>query len=160
MYHFEYNVLTMRLSLIYAIECSTYIFTELPKDKTMKTLFLSALLVSGAFTSMAADNPSLTGKWKIHQSVAGNDSDSDCTFTQNDDGLSGSCTADSGSGQIAGKVEGTKVSFSYETQYNGSPLTVKYMGTLDSAGKITGSVVVEEFSVDGDFTATPAKKEN
>lgn len=123
----------------------------------MKTLLLSALMVCGAAASLAADNPSLTGKWKIHQSVMGNDSDSDCTFAQKDNDLTGSCTADQGSGKIIGKIDGNKVSWLYETEYNGSPLTVKFTGTVDSAGKIAGAVSVEQFGVDGEFTAMPAK---
>lgn len=126
----------------------------------MRSLILAALLASAAVTCMAADNASLTGKWKIHQSVMGNDSDSDCTFTQKDNDLTGSCTADQGSGKIIGKIDGTKVSWSYETEYNGSPLTVKFTGALDSAGKIAGTVSVEQFGVDGDFTATPVKDKN
>ena len=123
----------------------------------MRTLILSALLASAAFTSLAADNASLTGKWKIHQTVAGNESDSDCTFTQKENELTGSCTADQGSGKVTGKIDGNKVSWSYESEYNGSPLTVKFAGTLDPTGKIAGSVTVEQFGVDGDFTATPVK---
>lgn len=123
----------------------------------MRALLLAALLASAAVTSMAADNASLTGKWKIHQSVMGNESDSNCTFTQKNNDLTGSCTADQGSGKITGKVDGNKVSWSYETDYNGAPLTVKFTGTVDSAGKIAGSVSVEQFGVDGDFTATPVK---
>ena len=123
----------------------------------MRTLILSALLASAAINSMAASSASLTGKWKVHQSVAGNDNNSDCTFTQKDNDLTGSCTADQGSGKIAGKIDGNKVSWSYETEYIGSPLTVKYAGTLDSTGNIAGSVNVEQFGVEGDFTATPVK---
>jgi hypothetical protein len=126
----------------------------------MRTLILSAFLGVATLTSMAADNVSLTGKWKIHQSVAGNDSDSDCTFTQKDNDLTGTCTADQGSGKITGKIDGNKVSWSYESEYNGSPLTVKYSGTVDSTGKIAGSLSVEQFGVDGDFTATPVQDKN
>jgi len=126
----------------------------------MRSLILLALLASAAVTSMAADNASLTGKWKIHQSVMGNESDSDCTFTQKDNDLTGSCTADQGSGKVTGKIDGAKVSWSYDTEYNGSPLTVKFTGTLDSTGKIAGAVSVEQFGVDGDFTATPVKDQN
>ena len=126
----------------------------------MRTLILTAFLAFATLNSMAADNTSLTGKWKIHQSVMGNDSDSDCTFTQKDNDLTGSCTADQGSGKITGKLDGNKVSWSYETEYNGSPLTVKFTGTLDSTGKIAGAVSVEQFGVDGEFTATPVKDKN
>jgi hypothetical protein len=123
----------------------------------MRKLLLSALLLSATVTCIAADNVSLTGKWKIHQSVMGNDSDSICTFTQKDNDLTGICTADQGTGKFTGKVDGNKVSWTYETEYNGSPLTVKYAGTLDSTGNIAGSVNVEQFGAEGDFTATPAK---
>jgi hypothetical protein len=126
----------------------------------MRTLILSAFLACAALPSVAADNALLTGKWKIHQSVMGNDSDSDCTLTQKDNDLAGSCTADQGSGKLTGKIDGNKVSWSYETEYNGSPLTVKFTGTLDSAGIIAGTVSVEQFGVDGDFTATPVKEKN
>jgi hypothetical protein len=150
----------MRESLKYSAGTGISVPIYFHKDKQMKTLLLSALLASAAVVSMAADNASLTGKWNIHQSVMGNDSDSVCTFTQKDNDLTGSCTADQGSGKITGKVDGNNVSWSYETEYNGSPLTVKFTGTLGSAGKITGNVSVEQFGVDGDFTATPDKKEN
>ena len=95
-------------------------------------------------------------KWKLHQSIAGNDNDSECTFTQKDNDLTGSCTADQGTVTLAGKVDGKKVSWSYDSEYNGTPLTVKFTGTLDS-DKITGEVEVDPFSVTGDFTATQVK---
>ena len=123
----------------------------------MRALLLSVILASAAVTSLAADNISITGKWKIHQTVMGNASDSDCIFTQKDHDLSGSCTAEQGSGKFTGKIDENKVSWTYETEYNGSSLTVKYAGTLDSTGNIAGSVNVEQFGVEGDFTATPAK---
>lgn len=123
----------------------------------MRTLLLSALLASATFTSMAADSASLTGKWKVHLSVMGNASDSDCTFAQKDNILTGSCTSEQGSGKFTGKVDGNKVSWAYESEYNGAPITVNYAGTLDSTGNIAGSVNVEPYGVDGDFTATPAK---
>ncbi len=124
----------------------------------MKTLLLSALLAFATVTALAADNAPLTGKWKVHSSIAGNDSDSECTFTQKDNDLTGSCSTDQGSSKATGKVDGTKITWSYDSEYNGSPLTVKFSGTLDSAaGKIAGSVSVEQFGVDGDFTATTVK---
>ena len=124
----------------------------------MRTLFLSVLLASTAIVSLAADNASLNGKWKIHNEVMGNGSDMICTFTQKDSDLSGTCTSDNGDGKVTGKVDGSKITWSYVSQYNGDPLTTKYSGTLDSAaGKITGTLAVEQFGVDGEFTATPEK---
>jgi hypothetical protein len=125
----------------------------------MRRLLLSMLLASAASVSLAADNASLSGKWKVHSTVAGNESDLECTFTQKDNDLSGTCTTDSGDKNITGKVDGAKISWSYDADYNGTPLTVKYSGTLDSDGKLAGGVHVDPFDVDGDFTATAPKKD-
>jgi hypothetical protein len=122
----------------------------------MKVLLPSALLVSAALTSFAADNASLTGKWKIHSSIAGNDSDSECTLTQTETDISGTCkTAEGKDSKATGKVDGAKVNWSFESEYNGTPLTIKYSATLDATvGKIAGTVSVDPFGVEGDFTAT------
>jgi hypothetical protein len=108
--------------------------------------------------AIAADSAPISGKWNIHSNIAGNESDSVCTLTQKDSDLTGTCKTDTGEGNATGKVDGTKVTWSYDTEYNGSPLTVKYSGTFDSAAnKIAGTVSVEQFGVDGDFTATLSK---
>jgi len=100
---------------------------------------------------------SLSGKWSVHSSIAGNDSDSNCTFVQAGTDLTGTCsasgTAPGGESKVTGKVDGTKISWQYDFQYNGSPLTMKFSGTLDS-GKVTGQVTVAQYGVGGDFTAT------
>ena len=125
----------------------------------MRTLLLSALLVCGAATSFAADSPSVTGKWKIHSSIAGNDSDSECTLTQTANDISGTCkTAEGADAKATGKVDGARVTWQFESEYNGTPLTIKYTATLDAtAGKIAGTVSVDPFGVEGDFTATAEK---
>jgi hypothetical protein len=123
----------------------------------MKTMLLSILLASAATFASADDNPSLSGKWQVHNSIAGNESDQACTFTQKDTDLTGSCTSEKGSVNVSGKINGKKVTWSYKSEYEGTPLTVNYEGALDSPTKITGSVNVPEFSADGDFTATQSK---
>jgi carbon monoxide dehydrogenase subunit G len=95
---------------------------------------------------------SLSGKWSVHSSIAGNDSDSDCTFVQTGTDLTGSCSAAGSDSKVTGKVDDTKISWQYDFQYNGSPLTMKFSGTLDS-GKVTGQVTVAQYGVGGDFTA-------
>jgi hypothetical protein len=122
----------------------------------MKLLVLS--IVMAASTAWAADAPSLDGKWNMHLSIAGNDSDAMCVFTQKDDGLTGTCTSEGTEHPLTGKVDGKVYTWSYKSEYQGSPLTVKYRGTLDAAAtKITGTVNVDEFGVDGDFTGEFSK---
>lgn len=107
---------------------------------------------------MAAGDPTtLNGKWHVQFSIAGNDNDQDCTFTQKDNDLTGACTSDKGAVDITGKVDGKKVTWSYKSEYNGNPLTVNFEGTLNADNKIAGTVTVPEYSVDGEFTATQPK---
>jgi hypothetical protein len=121
----------------------------------MKTLV--SLVAFGVALGFAADGPSLTGKWRVHNSISGNESDQICTFTQKDAGISGNCTSERGTVEITGKLDGNKITWSYKSEYEGTPLTVNYQGVMDAAAKISGSVSVPEFSADGDFTATPEK---
>jgi hypothetical protein len=124
----------------------------------MKILYPGLLLISAAALAPAAYNPSLNGKWQVHNSIAGNESDQACTFTQKDADLTGSCSSENGTVTISGKINGKKVTWTYKSEYNGAPLTVAYDGVLDSAAaKISGSVNVPEFSADGEFTATQSK---
>jgi hypothetical protein len=125
--------------------------------QNMKALLLTFVVASAASLGIAADSPSVGGTWQLHQNIADNESDSSCTFTQNDQALTGSCHSENGSGDITGKVDGKKVTWVYKSEYNGGPITLTYQGTL-VADKMTGTVTVAEYSVDGDFTATKAGK--
>ncbi len=82
------------------------------------------------------------------------ESDSACTFTLKDSELSGTCDGDNGQVKISRKVEGKKVTWSFKTEYSGSPLTVAYEGNLESDTKMSGSSSVAEMGLVGDFTAT------
>jgi hypothetical protein len=115
------------------------------------------ILVAAASLLTAAEDAPLNGKWQIHSSIAGNDSDQACTFAQKDKDLTGTCTSDNGTVNIAGKIDGKKVTWTYKSEYNGSPLTVNYEGTVSVDNKIAGTVNVPEYSADGDFTAIPSK---
>lgn len=125
----------------------------------MKPLLFRLLLAAASLSAIADDAATLTGKWQTHQLIAGNESTQTCTFTQKDTELTGTCNSERGTVQITGKVEGKKVTWSYKSEYNGTPLTVIYNGALESATKIAGTVSVPEFSVDGEFTATQSKQE-
>ena len=120
----------------------------------MRILVLSFLLASATALAMAADKGTFSGKWKVSQSIAGHDNTQACTFTQNGNDLSGSCATDEATVKISGKVDDKKITWVFKSEYNGSPLTIKYTGTIDAQNKITGTVFVEEYSVEGEFTAT------
>lgn len=120
-------------------------------------LLLSCLLISLPVLTQAADGASLSGTWQIHNNIAGNESDLPCTFVQNGDNLTGTCPSERGEVKLTGEVKGKKVTWSYRSEYEGSPITVKYEGILQSETKITGTVNVAEYGADGEFTATLSK---
>jgi len=123
----------------------------------MKAFPLWFLLALVAIPSAAADGPSVAGTWKVHNSIVGNESDQDCSFTQQGKDISGTCSLEQGTAKVTGKVTDAKITWQYDTEYNGSPLTLVYTGTMDKDSKITGTVEVQPMSVNGDFTATPSK---
>ena len=120
-----------------------------------RLIFLTLALVSTAtFPSQPA---SVDGAWTVRADISGNQSESNCSFTQKDADLTGTCKSDRGSVMISGKVDGKTVSWQFDTQYEGQTLTVYYSGTSQSAEKITGTVNVQPMNVSGEFTATKAK---
>jgi hypothetical protein len=104
----------------------------------------------------AAENP-LTGEWKVRNDIASNVSEMTCSFTQKGEELTGGCATEQGNVEIAGKVVETSVSWVFKSVYNGGPITLTYKGSLGTDGQLAGAVTVEEFSVTGEFTATPVK---
>lgn len=122
----------------------------------MRNFFFSLLLAALPVAAKTPDTVALSGKWDVHSNVAGNENRSTCTFTHKGNELTGSCEGSRGKVEISGRVEGTDVSWMYKSEYEGSPLTVRFKGKLESATRIAGAVIVEEFNVDGDFTATRA----
>jgi hypothetical protein len=118
----------------------------------MKALLLS--LFAGVTMAAAAG---VRGNGLVHTAFSGNESDLICTFTQKEDALTGTCAGDRGKFEVSGKVNGSKVSWSYKSEYNGTPLTVKHDGAVDGTAGIKGNVEVPEFGVSGEFTATPSK---
>jgi hypothetical protein len=124
----------------------------------MKTLLASSALLFSC-SAFAAGAPSLTGQWSIHNSIGGNDSDQQCTFSVADNKISGSCKgSDDKLLPVTGSVDGDKLTWKYEVDYNGTPLTLVYTATGGDASKITGSVEVQPFGVSGDFSAVPSRE--
>ncbi|MBS1803490.1 MAG: hypothetical protein JST28_08985 [Acidobacteria bacterium] len=126
-----------------------------------KLIAMSTLLFSSAV--FAAGAPTITGKWHFQQDVAGNKSEQNCEFVQAEATLTGSCKGtgeDDKDVQIKGTVDGNKITFQYDTSYNGTALTMKYAATLDDSGKMAGTIVVDPFNVNGEFTAAPSGSES
>jgi hypothetical protein len=120
------------------------------------TLLVSAVLLFAISTS-AADAPTIAGQWTLHQRIAGNESDQDCTFTLADGKIAGTCKVNDQTTKLTGTADGKKLTWKYDVEYNGSTLTLTYVGTLDDADKVSGTVDVAPYGVTGSFTGQRAK---
>ncbi|MEO8480805.1 MAG: hypothetical protein ABI634_01260 [Acidobacteriota bacterium] len=134
----------------------------------MKRLLVLALVVvpAVALAQQPAPAPAPTptpaagtasGAWDVMANIGGADIAMKCTMTQKDADLSGSCASDQSTNALTGKLDGKKVTWQFDTVYEGQTLTVVYVGTLETAEKIVGTVDVRPMAVSGDFTATKAK---
>src|SRR5580700_2139570 len=123
-------------------------------------LFLAAAVATPtpaqAPASASAGAPSLTGKWKIHIAIGGQEQNQQCSFVQTDKVLAGTCGSDHGEVKIAGSIDGNKASWKFDSEYQGTPITLTYTGAFDDKGKLSGSVDVAPFNVTGDFEVSPA----
>ena len=119
---------------------------------------MKGLLVTSAllFASSAFAAQDLAGQWSVHSSIAGNESGQICKLVVTGDKITGICRAQDKDHQVTGTVAGNKATWQYESDYNGSPLTLIYTAALEDSGKIAGTVEVRPFNVTGEFTATPA----
>jgi hypothetical protein len=122
----------------------------------MKTILAATILIA-ASSALAAAAPGLTGKWAIHNSIMGNESDITCNFDLADTKLTGTCKSNDKDIPITGSVDGKKVTWKYDSDHEGTPITLTYTGTLSDSEKFSGSVEVDPYGVTGDFTATPSK---
>lgn len=117
------------------------------------------LLASAAVVAVPAQVPTLTGRWQVQTRMAGNESAQECTFVQKDGDFTGSCGSGQTAVEISGQVDGTRVTFSYKADYQGTALTMAYTGTLESATRMAGTVSLSPFGMEGSFSATQSSPE-
>src|SRR5258708_6288047 len=115
-------------------------------------IFLATFALLFASSAFGAQN--LTGHWAIHNNIAGNENDLSCELVVTDNKITGSCKSLHKNLPVTGAVEGNKVTWEFQAEYNGSPITLIYRATLDDSNKILGTVEVQPYGVTGDITAT------
>lgn len=124
--------------------------------KAMSTLVLvSALVLACAVMTALAQNDSVSGNWKVTGDISGYPVNQVCTFTQDGKKLTGSCKSagESKTNEISGDVDDKKVTWQFDTEYNGSQLTITFKGTLDTDSQLKGDIDVQPLGASGTFTA-------
>ena len=123
------------------------------QTKEFDMLFTLALLAALHGTP-ATD--SIAGTWQITGDVVGNPVNTTCVIKQAGPTLSGNCVSDSkGPYPLTGDVKDGKVTFQYDIDYEGQPLTIVYSAPFTSAKEFKGTINVKPMGAMGTFTAVP-----
>jgi hypothetical protein len=118
---------------------------------------LLVLVMSLSGSANAAAPATFTGTWKIAGNVQGIPVLVTCAMVQTPDlKVTGACVDDqSKSHPMSGIVKDQQLSWNYASEYEGTPIVITWTGTMDATGAaMKGSIAVDPFGVDGDFTAT------
>ena len=115
-------------------------------------MLLTLALLSVLHAAPSAD--SIAGKWQITGDVVGNAVKTTCTIIQSSSALTGNCTNAEGAPYVlTGEVKEGKVTFQYDIDWQGQPLTVIYSATV--AKELKGVIDVKPVGATGTFTAVP-----
>lgn len=128
---------------------------------------LKHIMMAGAVltisTSLAAETPVATtpvptaATWVVTGNVQGVPVSLSCALTTASDlTVSGSCVDDQTKSHVVkGTVKEQVLTWSFDSEYEGSPITVTLTGVVDDTGaKMAGTIYVDPLNADGDFSAT------
>ncbi len=127
---------------------------------TKRVLLVAGLMTAVSSSLLAAGTASVsarsTGTWKVVGDVQGVPVLLSCSLVEADLKLTGACVDDQQKSHLlAGDVKDQTVTWAFNTEYEGTPITVTLVGVLDPAGaKMAGTIGVDPMGVDGSFTAT------
>jgi hypothetical protein len=118
-----------------------------------RSILFVTILIASFQAAYAAD---VSGSWHVTGSVSDNPIDTTCPLTQKDNALTGTWVRkqDGKSVDATGSVKDQTIEWHYKSEYNGDPITVTYSGTLGKDGTISGTILVDPYNAQGNFTAT------
>jgi hypothetical protein len=94
----------------------------------------------------------VTGAWAFEVETGNGTGTPTMTFKQDGEKLTGSYSGLLGEAQLNGTLKGKDITFRIEVNFQGTPLTVVYSGTVETASTMKGSVKLADFG-EGTFTA-------
>jgi hypothetical protein len=118
---------------------------------------LALVLIGGAAARDAAaqdaaaqDKVDLTGTWVLQVETGAGGGSPTFTFKQTGDTLEGTYEGAFGKADVTGKVDGSKATWSFTADAQGTKVTITYSGTVEK-DTMKGTVTLGEFG-DGTFT--------
>ena len=105
--------------------------------------------------SVPLKNAAVAGTWTVTGDVQGFPVNLSCVLVQTDAALTGTCVDVNGkTQQIAGTVKGQTAAWAFNSNYEGTPITVTLTGVVDATGaRMAGTIGVDPLGADGTFSA-------
>jgi hypothetical protein len=111
-----------------------------------------ALMLSAPHTNAQADKVNVTGKWLFNVETGAGSGTPTMTFTQDGEKLTGKYNGQFGDADLTGTVKGKDIAFSFNVDAQGTAVTFKYAGTIESKDALKGKVEIAGLG-EGTFTA-------
>ena len=111
-----------------------------------------AVMLSAPHTNAQADKVNVTGKWLFNVETGAGSGTPTMTFTQDGEKLTGKYNGQFGDADLTGTVKGKDIAFSFNVDAQGTAVTFKYAGTIESKDALKGKVEIAGLG-EGTFTA-------
>ena len=111
-----------------------------------------AVMWSATQTNAQADKVNVTGKWLFNVETGAGSGTPTMTFTQDGEKLTGKYNGQFGNADLTGTVKGQDIAFSFSVDAQGTAVTFKYTGTIESKDALKGKVEIAGLG-EGTFTA-------
>ena len=118
---------------------------------------IAVLLVVAAVgpRAVSAQAVDVSGTWQLAVTTDQGVTRPEVTFEQDGSALSGDYASETlGRHSVQGSVEGTTVQWSFSANMQGQTFPVRYEGTLQDDGTISGSIDIASGMMTGSFVAT------
>ena len=111
-----------------------------------------AVMLSAPHTNAQAAKVNVTGKWLFSVETGAGSGTPTMTFTQDGEKLTGKYNGQFGNADLTGTVKGQDIAFSFNVDAQGTAVTFKYTGTIESKDALKGKVEIAGLG-EGTFTA-------
>ncbi|MBZ5621509.1 MAG: hypothetical protein LAQ69_22700 [Acidobacteriia bacterium] len=109
------------------------------------------LLILAALSALPVAAADISGAWKLEGDIAGVHINRVCAIKQADNKITGGCKNQTNELVLTGEVNGSNVTWKYDTDYEGTKVTLVFKGTIEEGASMKGSI--EASGASGEFTA-------
>jgi len=109
------------------------------------------LLILLSLSILPASAADVSGAWKLEGDIAGVHINRVCTIKQAENKLTGGCKNQTNELALTGEVNGNDVIWNYDTEYEGTKVTLVFKGTVEAGTSMKGKI--ETTGTSGEFTA-------